>query len=67
MNDANKIKAWDIMYAQHSESFFKNDDHYPQSAYAIIELMDVYIKIAKCQVENPPKTRQNLTNINNTY
>ena len=52
MSDAEKIKAWDLMYGQHSESFFKNDDHYPESAWEVINLMDTYANTAKLILEN---------------
>ena len=50
--NAEKIKAWDIMYSQHSESFFKNGEHYPESAWKVINLMDTYANTAKLILEN---------------
>ena len=52
MSDAEKIKAWDLMYGQHSESFFKNGEHYPESAWEVINLMDTYANTAKLILEN---------------
>ena len=54
MEDAEKIKAWDIMYSQHSESFFENGD-YPESAWEVINLMDTYANTAKHILENEKK------------
>lgn len=39
MEDSIKIRAWDLMYNQHHERNFEWE-HYPASAYEIIQLMD---------------------------
>ena len=38
-----------------SMSFFKNDDHYPESAWEVINLMDTYANTAKLILENEKK------------
>lgn len=58
MTNEEKIKAWDIMYSQHSESFYKNGEHYPESAWEIINLMDVYANTAKRILENEESWRR---------
>lgn len=39
VEDAIKVRAWDIMYNQHHEKNWEWE-HYPESAYEIIQLMD---------------------------
>ena len=39
MEDAIKVRAWDIMYNQHHEKNWEWED-YHESAYEIIQLMD---------------------------
>lgn len=44
--DEIKIRAWDLMYNQHHERNFEWE-HYPASAYEIIQLMDSSYNQAK--------------------
>ena len=55
MSDAEKIKAWNIMYSQHRSWVFKNGEYYPESAWEVINLMDTYANTAKNILENEKK------------
>ena len=54
MSDAEKIKAWDLMYSQHDAAFFEDGD-YPEYAFEVINLMDTYANTAKLILENEKK------------